>query len=72
MTQTIMAREAAESPKVIRDQLRANHQLCNQLATTLKGMNPSLVFLIGTLRLDALSLPDLVTTVRPVHRHREG
>lgn len=47
MNQTIMAKEAAQSPEVIRQQLHNNAQLCNQIGKTLRANPPQFVYIIG-------------------------
>ncbi|GEA13604.1 SIS domain-containing protein [Alteromonas sp. KUL49] len=47
MTTTIMAKEAKQSPDVIREQLSANKPVCEAIASKLKAIKPNLVFLIG-------------------------
>jgi glucosamine--fructose-6-phosphate aminotransferase (isomerizing) len=47
MTHTIMAKEAAESPQVIKQQLLNNAGLCGQIGETLRANPPQFVYIIG-------------------------
>jgi glucosamine--fructose-6-phosphate aminotransferase (isomerizing) len=47
MTSSIMAREAAEAPNIIAQQLQHNAEICQHLAIKIKAFNPSLVYIVG-------------------------
>ncbi len=47
MTQSMMAKEASESPKVIAEQLRNNQQLCQDIAQRIRDFAPEFVYIIG-------------------------
>jgi glucosamine--fructose-6-phosphate aminotransferase (isomerizing) len=47
MKQTIMAKEAAQSPQVIQQQLLNNAKLCEQIGQTLRANPPQFVYIIG-------------------------
>jgi glucosamine--fructose-6-phosphate aminotransferase (isomerizing) len=47
MTQTIMAKEAAEAPSIIKQQLLHNAALCQQIGETIRSANPHFVYIIG-------------------------
>ena len=47
MTSSIMAKEAAEAPRVIGNQLRLNHQVCSELGDKIREIKPKFVYIIG-------------------------
>ena len=47
MTSSIMAREAAQAPSVIAQQLQNNAEICETLATKIREFNPALVYIVG-------------------------
>ena len=47
MTTSIMAKEAAEAPRVIGNQLRLNHKICAELGEKIRERAPKFVYIIG-------------------------
>ena len=47
MTLTIMAKEAAQAPEIIKQQLLNNAELCERIGATLRATAPQFVYIIG-------------------------
>ena len=47
MTSSIMAKEAAQAPSVIAQQLLNNANICENLASKIREFNPALVYIVG-------------------------
>lgn len=47
MTLTIMAKEAAQAPQIIKQQLLNNAELCERIGATLRATAPQFVYIIG-------------------------
>ena len=47
MTTSIMAREAAQTPSIIAEQLANNEDICKALGEKIRELSPSIVYIVG-------------------------